>query len=149
MIILSLDIKKHKFSLDISGMHTCSLYKSMHTYLKIRNKHIGVHTNLCWSLTDSPAIPSFGVSLGWTSFAKALNDDGGHLTASYPCKKTSDYKLCFTQLESNLQSTRIIVHRKHLLKYPCWMIKVYITSYLLHITYKWVQKTFKVLYQLC
>ena len=88
--------------------------KSMHTYLKIRNKRIGVHTNWCWSLTDSPAIPSFGVSLGWTSFAKALNDDGGHLTASYPCKKTSDYKLCFTQLESNLQSTRIIVIRKHL-----------------------------------
>ena len=61
--------------------------KSMHTYLKIRNKRIGVHTNWCWSPTDSPAIPSFGVSLGWTSFAKALNDDGGHLTASYPCKK--------------------------------------------------------------
>ena len=39
-------------------------------------------TSCCWSLDVSPCIPSFGDNLGCTILARALNDDGGHLTAS-------------------------------------------------------------------
>ena len=39
-------------------------------------------TSCCWSLDDSPCIPSFGNNLGRTILARALYDDGGHLTAS-------------------------------------------------------------------
>ena len=39
-------------------------------------------TSCCWSLDVSPCIPSFSDNLGRTILARALNDDGGHLTAS-------------------------------------------------------------------
>jgi len=39
-------------------------------------------TNCCWSSAERPAIPSLGNSLGRTSLANALNDNGGHFTAS-------------------------------------------------------------------